>query len=116
MGYWGRSTLQKPRPMSLSAWFRRPAPRTRDGAAVEEPSVFGFTSESTEAGRMIELDFNTILFDLAAERTRADGRDSVTADDVEASVPEAARRLAAEYADAVVPEVDVRREETAAAA
>ena len=102
--------------MSLSAWFRRPAAPARDGIAVEEPSVFGFTSESTEAGRTVELDFHTMLFDLAAERTRANGRASVTAEDVEASVPEAARRLAAEYADAVVPDVDVRREETAAAA
>ena len=100
--------------MSLFSWFRSPEPRVRDRAAGEE-SALGFTSESIEAGRMIECEFHETLFDLAANRALGENRYSVTADDVEACVAEAARRIAAAYAEAA-PFDDARREETAAAA
>ena len=84
-----------------------PAALQQAGAAAAngaaEVDFLGFSAESTEAGRSIWMKFDDFLFDAAKRRALDDGRDVVTADDVQSSVPDAARKIADEYADAIAP-------------
>ena len=63
-------------------------------------TVIVYSQESTEAGRRVGLRLQRLLMREAAKKAGAAGREIVAADDVEDSVADVARTLAAEFADA----------------